>query len=174
MDKENNKLAKGFSIMEMLFMLGIIAILSAIMLFYSKVGERQIILFREQSKAINTLFRAKALSLATFGQVSVPCGYGVHFETPRTFLIFQDLAATNNCSDADSKYSGSSELVDSFELDQSVIFGNLSLSDVIFIPPDPKVIITPDQAEATIRIDIVNSSTSAVIKVTKAGQISTQ
>ena len=162
---------KGFTLIEMLFVLATIAILSTILIAYSRTGERQIIVFRDQTKIINALLRAKSLSLATFGKAGVPCGYGVHFEKPRTFIIFKDIA--DDCSQADHKYSGSNEIVESMSLDRLVAFGDLTLSDVVFIPPDPIVIITPDQDPATLTIKAGEGASSAVIRITKAGQIST-
>ncbi len=152
--------------------IGILSLLSATLILYSRTGERQINLFREQARVISVLSRAKSLSIATFGQTGVPCGYGIHFEAPSTFLIFKDLAA--DCKASDRKYSGVSEIHESFKLDSTVIFDSLNLSDIIFIPPDPRVIISPPQDEATIVIKTIDRSKSIIIKVTTAGQISTE
>ncbi len=117
------------------------------------------------------LSRAKSLAIATFGQsANVPCGFGVHFEMS-SFLIFKDLES--DCLNADKKYSGPSEIYESFVLDSRVVFDTLTLSDIVFIPPDPIVIITPEQDQATITIKTVIGSDSKTIKINSAGQIST-
>lgn len=168
----NRRCSTGFTIIEMLVVIAILSLISTSLLLYSRTGERQIILFREQSRIVGTLSRAKSLSIATLGQVGVPCSYGVHFETPKKFSIFKDLAS--DCNAADKVYSGIDELLESFELDQAVNFGNLTLTDIVFIPPDPRIVITPEQDEAVINIKTISGNTSSTIKVTSAGQITTQ
>lgn len=172
---------KGFTLIEIIVSIGIIALLSAVLLTYNRAGERQIILFKEQAKVISILSRAKSLSISAFGQGN--CGYGVHLEAPRTFLIFKDIPSTvGDCSSADKKYSGTgtSEKFDnslSFTLDSAVEFDSslTTLSDIIFIPPDMSVVInsnlTKDSATITVKTSD-NSGSSAKIKVNNAGQIS--
>ena len=162
---------RGFTIIEMLVVIGTLALISAILIINIRTGEQQVTLFREQARIVSILSRAKSLSVATFGKTGVPCGYGVHFEAPGTFLIFKDLA--DNCQASDQKYSGAAEIHESFQLDPALRFDTLSLSDVIFIPPDPSIVITPSQDEATIIIKTIKSGTSATIKINSAGQIST-
>jgi len=170
-DPRQSASTKAFTTIEILVIIGILSLLSATLILYSRTGERQINLFKEQAKITEIISRAKSLSIATYGKLGVPCGYGVHFEAPSAFLIFKDLAA--DCKDSDQKYSGAAEIYESFQLDSTIIFDSLSLSDIIFIPPDPTVIITPPQDEATIIIKTIDGSKSIIIKVTNAGQIST-
>jgi len=167
---------KAFTIIEMLVIIGVLSLMSSILILYSRRAEQYVVLFKEQAKVINILSRAKALSISTYSRSEVPCGYGVHFEAPRTFLIFKDLPVNSNCSSADKKYSDStsSELVESFQLDSRVLFDSLSLSDILFIPPDPKVVITPSQDEATVVLKTIDGSKSATIRVNSAGQITTE
>jgi prepilin-type N-terminal cleavage/methylation domain-containing protein len=160
---------RGFTIIEMLVIIGIISLISAILIVYIRAGGRQIVLFREQAKLVSVLARAKYLAISTFGREGVPCGYGVHFTSPRTFLIFKDLA--DNCQSSDQKYSGSLETQESFELDSLLEFETLTFSDILFIPPDPSIVINPTQDEATLIIKAVGSEDSAVIKINSAGQI---
>ncbi len=161
----------GFTMVEMLVILGILTVISSTLIANIHIGERQIVLFREQAKVISALSKAKSSSVSTFGGAGVPCGFGVYFEAPRTFIIFKDLAV--NCQAADRKYSGETEIYESFQLDSGVAFDNLSLSDIVFIPPNPLVVITPLQDQATIIIKIVGGESSATVKINSGGQIST-
>ena len=163
---------KGFTTIEMLVVIGIMALMSSVLMVYGRTGERQIILFKEQARIISALSRVKYLTVATFGKTDVPCGYGVHFEAPKIFLIFKDLAVSGDCSLSDKKYSGADEIFESFNLDSAVTFDQLTLSDIVFIPPNPSVVITPDQEQATIIVKVVNIESSAAIKINNAGQIS--
>jgi type II secretory pathway pseudopilin PulG len=176
------RVRSAFTIVEMLVIIGVLSLMSSILILYSRRAEQQIVLFKEQAKVISILSRAKTLSISTYSysRSEVPCGYGVHFEAPSTFLIFKDLPTNSNsdCSSSDKKYSGStsSELVESFQLDSRALFDSLSLSDILFIPPDPKVVITPtpSQDEATVVLKTIDGSKSATIKVNSAGQITTE
>ena len=168
--KIKNCSRKGFTLVEMMVIIGILALISAILIVYIRSGSRQIILFREQAQVVSILSRAKYLAISTFGKTGVPCGYGIHFEKPTTFLIFKDIA--DDCQTSDLKYSGPQEIQESFQLDSTVEFNTLTLSDILFIPPDPSVIITPSQDDATIVIKTVGAENSASIKINIAGQIS--
>lgn len=190
----------GFTLAEILAILGIVGLLMTLIITYSRTGERQIILFRDEAKVVSAIVRAKTLSVYTYGQSGVPCGYGIHFQAPDTYLIFKDLATHPDCSDADHAYSGtvglnctdptnSGELVQCFSLDPALKFTSFSNGfngskcptsclDVLFIPPNPDVLIKgplpPGTYEADIILSLLDNSKSVVIKTTTSGQISTQ
>ncbi len=161
---------RGFTVIEMLVIIGALSLISAILIVYIRTGGYQIILFREQAKIVSILSRAKYLAISTFGKAGVPCGYGVHFEEPSTFFIFKDLA--DDCQVSDQKYSETDAIYESFQLDPNIKFDTLTLSDILFIPPDPSVVLTPLQNEATIIIKTIKAENSATIKINNAGQIS--
>ncbi|PIU98421.1 hypothetical protein COS61_01515 [Candidatus Wolfebacteria bacterium CG03_land_8_20_14_0_80_40_12] len=168
---------KSFTTIEVLVVIGVTSLITGILIIYNRASERQIILFRERAKIVSVLFRAKSLSTVAFGEAEVPCGYGAHFEQPRTFLIFKDLPGEDDdCSATDKAYTSAnpSEIFESFELDKTVSFETLSFSDVLFIPPEPLVFITPPQegqSQATIIIKTVTGQGSASVKINSAGQI---
>ncbi|MEK7162958.1 MAG: type II secretion system protein [Patescibacteria group bacterium] len=174
---------KGFTIVELLVSIGIVALLSAVMLTYSRTGERQIIIFKEQAKIIGVLSRAKSLSIAAFGDTgtNVPCGWGVHFDSLGMIMtVFKDLPSDLNmgCLSANNIYDGSSdEKFEEIKLDNKAIkFGELQLSDIIFIPPDPLIIIDNNlsKTEALIKIKTIDDQSERIIKITNAGQITSQ
>ncbi len=162
--------SEGFTLIEILVVVGVLSLIAAILIVYVRSGSQQIILFREQAQITSILARAKYLAISTFGRTGVPCGYGVHFEQPRTFIIFKDIA--EDCQASDQKYSGPEETYESFQIDSTLIFENLTLSDILFIPPDPSVIITPEQDDAAIILKTVGADNSATIRINNAGQIS--
>ena len=174
----NSKKNGGFTLIELLVIIGVLAMLSTTLIIYSRTGERQIALFKEQARIISAISRAKYLSVNTFGKTGVPCGYGVHFEAPRTFIIFKDLAG--DCSVADNRYSGNSandcgsepECFEKLNLDSAIKFQSLSLTEIFFIPPEPSVVITPPQDQAAIVIQTIDAGSSVTVKINSAGQIS--
>jgi prepilin-type N-terminal cleavage/methylation domain-containing protein len=174
----NKNTKNGFTLIEMLVVIGIISILSGIFIVYSRTGEQQIVLFKEQAKVMAAVSRAKILGISAFRESSTEagssCGYGVHIELPNTVIIFKDIA--QNCELSDQRYTPAnpSEKFESFQLDPRVKLDVMtSLTDIVFIPPDPSVVITPDQDQAVIVIKTIDDKSSATIKVNSAGQIST-
>lgn len=162
---------RGFTIIELLVIIAILMTMSGVLILYNRTGERQIVIFQEQAKVISAVSRARSLSVATFGQASAPCGYGVHFEAPRTVIIFKDLAA--DCGSADKKYTNPDEKIEQFYLDSRVSL-DLGLTDVLFIPPDPTVVITPNPEAAVLNIKEEGGTGMASIKINKSGHIGTE
>lgn len=160
----------GFTVVEILITTGLITILSSILILYTRTGENQLILFREQSKIVSVIFKAKTLSVQTYSDPTPPCGYGVNFQPPRTVLLFKDVATP--CAASDRRYSGSGELLETFTIDSRVSFTS-TLTDVVFIPPDPTTFLTPAQAQATITLTAIGSGNTLPVKINDAGQVTT-
>lgn len=166
---------RGFTVLEMLVVISIIILLSSLLILYSRAGENQIILFRDQSRLIMVLNRAKSLSIQMFNAPESPCAFGVHFsQAENAFLIFRDLAVT--CQNADHVYTETGELFERYQLSSKIKFGGLTLTDIVFIPPDPKTLIDndPNKIDATVTLETLNGSASLRVKVNNAGQITTQ
>ncbi len=185
----NNR--KGFSLIETLVAISIMSLLSGVLIIYNRGSEKQLLLFRDQAKIINAILKAKSLALNTYSKEGSPCAYGVHFEkNPATgeweFRIFKDLDAsgtTADCSTADNKYLSDSPFASAENLNPPLIeklSANLKiqeplqLTDIVFIAPEPTIVITPNPApktEAIIEI-ITSDGTSKKIKVNTFGQVS--
>lgn len=170
----------GFTIVEMLVVISIIALLSSLALSYNKASERQIRLFRDQSTVVSILNRAKSLSLQRFneqteGGISI-CAVGVRFPDTKNFHIFQDLIdpETQTCDDANLSYD-SGEDIESFSLgDQIEFYGDASSGlEVLFIPPHLGVTSTV-AFPADIGVRTTDESISTEISVSGAGQITIQ
>lgn len=161
---------RGFTMIEVLVILGVTTFLMSILILYSRVGERQILLLRERARLVNTILRSKALAIQTFQQPAEVCGYGVHFETNR-YILFKDTAA--DCLTSDKKYSGSAEDVEIFQM-ENVKLTDLTVTDILFIPPDPITLLVPAQTETIITVATLDGSASVKIKVNNAGQVTMQ
>ncbi len=83
-----------------------------------------------------------------------------------------------DCLDVDNSYTASlpSEKIEEIFLDKTIKFSELGVYSVIFIPPDPKVIIDNDisKNEGLIKISTIDNLAERIIKITNAGQITTQ
>ena len=169
--------SRGFTVLEMLVVISIIVLLSSLLILYSRTGENQVILFRDQSRLITALNRAKSLSIQLFNTPEPPCAFGVHF-SQNSFLIFRDLAP--DCQNVSHTYNDPGELFENYQLSSKIRFKQLdpqlTLTDIVFIPPDPKTLIDNDQnkTDATIILETLDGNASVKVKVNNAGQITTQ
>ncbi len=186
---------KGFTLIEILVVVGIMSLLTGVLILYSRTGERQILLFREQAKIINVVLRAKNLALNTYIEQGSPCAYGVHFDLAlKEIRIFKDLDANGQTADCDSTDpglmpdnvytpSGSSPTPEDLDppivenLDPTISFTEpIGVTDVVFIPPNPDTVITPDPApsnEGVIEITSPDGS-SKRIKINNFGQVTVE
>lgn len=162
-------------------MMSILVVLSSFLILYNRTGELQIVLLREQAHLISTVIRAKGLALNTLIEDVPACGYGVHIEvstasaTPSNYFIYRDKAI--NCRTSDKIYAAASdEIVDGTEvvLPKQVVFGNLGVHDIMFVPPEPEAFLDGSQAltEADIVMMSNDGKTKATVTVNNAGQIS--
>lgn len=80
---------RGFTIIELLIVIAISAMLSAIAIVYSGIARNQVALSVETAKVAQTILRAKDLAIATYATGAVSCGYGVVLNsTAGTYSIF--------------------------------------------------------------------------------------
>lgn len=166
------KTQSGFSFVEVLVATSIFALLSALLIAYNRAGEQHIAILKDQARAIGAILRAKSLAVDTYLGGGKVCGYGIHFEIPGDFIIFKDLAA--DCAVSDHKYSGEDENFEANKLSPNLKFSSLEVTDILFIPPDPKVILTPDKTSGIIAISTEDRSATVKIKVNDFGQVSSE
>ncbi len=171
--------------MEIMVTLGILAILTSLLILYSRTGEKRVILFKEQAKVVSSIMRTKSLAIQTFSEKpDFPagyhlCGYGLHFYNDGRFIIFRDIS--ENCETTGERYTERApddplyELVSENKLAVDLQFEfPAGLTEIFFLPPEPETEITPS-GPAQININLVGADTPPVgITVTNAGQITTQ
>jgi len=177
----------GFTLLELLVVIGITAVLLSMTLGYSRESTRQLALTSTQAKMLSLINRAKFLSIETFfgggrsGDQRI-CAYGVMVDTSsQEMFIFQDLSGTGNCpGDSNGSYNEGEKL--SGELNEVNLQDTLvtftedtNLSEAVFIPPDPKTKINKDDTtEAKIGVKIREGKGQFTITVNNAGQIKTE
>ena len=178
----------GFTLFEILIVMSIIAILSMVLVGYSRQSSRQLALATSQAKLTSLVSRAKFLALQTyfrppndipFGKVI--CGYGVKVEARKIF-IFQDIDTTCSANIDSYIYSGDDvELtgeLNELNLENSVIsivpddsFPELDFA--IFVPPEPLVKINEDSLSRA-SVVLTDGGTEVRLVITEDGQIGTQ
>ena len=133
---------KGFTVIELMVVTGIIVVLTGLLLPNWKSGQKQFALQRSSHKLAQDIRRAQEMALAAekFGG-QVPYGYGVYARQsePDHYIIFADL---NNNQDYDA---GTDGIVEDISIEKYSSIGLLSADPlrVVFVPPDPQVIIRP-------------------------------
>ncbi|MCL4400333.1 type II secretion system GspH family protein [Patescibacteria group bacterium] len=134
----------GFTLIETLVVIAIVAILSTIIIAYSNSGNTRLALFSDRAKISGALERAKNLSLEKWGGYGggVACGYGVYFSVPtNSYLIYGYRAPDiNSCNSSTTlpAYNPSSpnyEVIQSLSLSGGVTFSSVSTSSIYFEPP---------------------------------------
>jgi prepilin-type N-terminal cleavage/methylation domain-containing protein len=174
----------GFTIIEILVVIAITSLLSGLIVTYSSTGRDQVSLYVEESRLAQTILRAKSLAISTYANVSAPsCGYGFHIDYQgQQYQVFSYNPPV--CGGVTSINPAFMIPIDSIRLTTSLIISNSipgggsGISDVLFVPPDPKTLIwtVADPATPTslgdINLATKSGNASVTIGVNAAGQIS--
>lgn len=179
--KKDPKLVGGFTVLEMLVVLGISGALAAMFVGQGANLKDQVALFREEAKLIQALFQAKSFSLQA-RQVEgggAACGYGVNLDEAAGELgIYAKMEQAGTCPDINDSEDWSydsfrDEMVGSrFKLDNLVFIRGNSMKFVVFSPPRPEVIYVGDSTEGAIEICAERiPDFCRKIKVNSVGQI---
>ena len=181
--KRSARFSAGYSLVELLIVVGITIFLSGVILAYNRSSERQIVLYRDQALIIGLLNRAKSLAAQKFNPTGsptdVPCAFGLHFdETSSDFYLFQDIGSGGCDAPRAVGFDGASsaELIETFSLDRRLEFSNIPAGgfDVMFVAPDLNVSTTLSSGlPITINIRVLGETLEAPITISSAGQIST-
>lgn len=171
-------MSKGFTLIEIVVVVSIIVIITGIVIFnIGSVRQNSALLKSAQNLSLNMRqVQNYSLSSKDFKAQGVPCGWGIHFNGlgSTSYIIFADLASSQDCSNRDFlRASDGSEDFEVVNFDAGIVISNLSnnLSDIIFYPPEPSIVFTPDQAIASITL-INRSSSTRTITINKTGAIS--
>lgn len=171
----------GFTIIEMLVTVGVLALLSGILIVYSKSGENASALLRQAAKMVADVNRAKNLAMTTAlftdsqGDQVNPCGYGVYFDdtsTPNRYIIYADVAKDCKNSDHLRPDDGSTD-VEIIELNTSISIDKKNIDSVFFLPPDPIIYFSPEEESEGLVSIKTTAGSKLEIKISGAGQVST-
>ncbi len=172
----------GFTLVEIMVVVSVTAMLAGVILVYNSSSRDQILLSTEKVKFTQVVLRAKSLAISTYSDVSVPCGYGISVDpASRTYSLVRYTFGDCTILDRVDTTSGNITPVQNgrYTLPPGLSFdaASSSLRYVIFIPPDPRVLLATGDGTLipTTSGDIVLTSGAgtyrAVISVNKAGQV---
>ena len=179
----------GFTLIELMVVIGITVVLMTIVTGYSREGGRQLALVGTETKMLNLFSRAKFLSVETFfgggrsGDQRI-CAYGVKVDaSAEELFIFQDLSSDAKCpGTSNGAYNDGERLtgeLNEVKLENTVVvFGESDLSEVIFIPPDPQTKVrktdNSEVSSAKLTVKLKEGNGQFVIIVNNVGQIKTE
>ena len=182
--------SKGFTLLELIVVIGIVATLSSIVLGGYRSGEDKFALQRSANKLSQDLRRAENMAMTgksapiTFGEIFPSGGYGFYFDTATTTGGAGHYTFFCDCNDnAEYESSGSAiscasstvatafpELMETLSLETGVTISNVSPTtalSITFYPPDPIIKITgADSAsydEAVITLDLFGETKTITI-----------
>lgn len=129
---------RGYTILELLVVVGISALLSTLILTYGSGGRQQVAISIELTKVAQVISRAKSLAIATFNDPTA-CGYGVHFDYAAREYYLAAYEALPSCR-AIASVSNIRRLEERIRLPSEVEFGEgaARAEDIFFVPPDPR------------------------------------
>ena len=164
--------------MEVLVIVAIVTILSSVIITYTSESREQLALQIEKAKVAQVVSRAKSLSVSTYNDPEVPCGYGVHVgqDNQKYVLFSYKMDPCANLKTGVITIGGEGySVVEEFSLAKPLRFNTGDVSDldtIFFLPPDPKTLLWREQSpmeNGSLRID--STKESAEIKVNTGGQI---
>ena len=146
---------QGFTLMELLTVIGIFIFLATIAVVNFRIGERnsQFLLATEQLASDLRKIQTLSLTGTVEGEVIAGGGFGAYFENSAAgeYLIFRD--------DGDLAYGASDTILETIVLPETITLGTLTANPltVIFKPPKPTVYINGAQAINSVEIQLVSS-----------------
>lgn len=167
----------GFTLIELIVVIGIVALLTVLILPNYGQGREQFALQRSAHKLAQDLRQAQemAMSAKKFHDLIPPGGYGIYFDKtnlPQSYILFADCDGDKEYDLTGNPCNGYSEKVSEQELEKKVKIKNLTASplNIVFTPPDPEVFI--NQTFSLGVITLTNDGQTKTVTVNKAGLIS--
>src|SRR3989344_2049513 len=158
--KKTSRWVRGFTLLEILIVVSITIMISALAISYKSSTQQQVGLYVEVQKLAGLILRAKSLAVATYNDPeafsdpsSIICGYGVSIDYLRNGydLFSYKIPAGESCENiTEIQNSGSSPpdeivVLSSHSVAPGVIildnFPNDSIYKVFFVPPAPITLI---------------------------------
>ena len=171
-------MSKGFTLIELMTTMSVIAIISAAVFANFSGPEKQLALKRAAYQVAQDIREAEEMALAA-ADVDCSsknfCGFGLEFDPAKdihSYWLFAD--CENNCANSNFKRDSGDKDIKQIFLEKAVEIQETAPSqlNVVFSPPDPTVSINSVNwgTEATITLRLLNGQNKKV-KVNSVGRV---
>ena len=162
----------GFTLVETLVVVGIMMIMTATLIAYTRSSGKQIVLYTEQAKLIGILNRAKSLALQRENAEAF-CAYGIRFTGPNSYEIVR----VPNVKTEDAPYAPCDETQaesygETYVISDPVVIVNAP-GQITFEGPYIKLMETPAPIEVILNVKGSSPVMEAKVVVGGAGSIAT-
>jgi prepilin-type N-terminal cleavage/methylation domain-containing protein len=165
-----SKRQKGFTIFEMLVVIAIIALTTALILARYRDSQKQYALSQSAQILISDLRQAQAMALTgaeVSGYLGNIGGFGVRVTAVDSYEIFYNTTAVPDCLSIANR-----QPMRTIKLSPQINFINASNDEVFFIPPQPKTCINNSNLEKIIfTLKNISSGSQINVAVDKYGKI---
>lgn len=163
----------GFSMIELLVVMFIISLISAVAIANYRGGQRKYVLTQAVQKLVSDIRKAQNMALSGFDIAGAYYGYGVYLEEGNSYyIIYGDVNGNSTYQPADDVIEEVSLFPQGVEVASvSTAAGKMS---IFFEPPQPTTYINGDSApglSGTISLKVTNSSLFKTVQITTAGLV---
>ena len=184
----------AFTLIEVLVVIAITSLLAGLILSYSSASRDRVALSVQQAKLAQTIVKAKSLTVSTYNDPVIPCGYGIHINypnvelpdgaEPNTYTVFSydlpDLPALSDCKNITDLNPEFETKVLTESIPANLTFAepdSEAITDILFLPPNPDTWIwlhggLGTSTSGRIPLKSKSGDFSVNVLVSSAGQIS--
>jgi prepilin-type N-terminal cleavage/methylation domain-containing protein len=177
-------MSKGFTIIELMVSVSIIALMAAAVFFNWRPVEDTFSLVRSAHQLSDDIRRVQQMSISTR---SFACGspdpeysgYGIYLETdsPTEYYLFENCSTDNRLYRVGDQLIETQGLEDGVEILSIVVGAGVNSASILFIPPDPKIYINESVSgvEAIITLALSRDiSQTKQVRINNGGRIEIQ
>jgi len=173
----------GFTLVEVLIVLGILGILTGIMLFQYRLFDSQLLVRNLAYEIGITIREAQTLGIGVRGSSGdFSAAHGVHFAPGTEYFLFRD-------SNDNGRYNAGDTILNRYTIERRNTISNLCVGsaplaggecsqsslDILFERPDPDAFFYPSPSASDAMITVSSpSGTTRTVEVTATGQVSIQ
>ncbi len=166
------RFSRAQTIIEMLIVLAVFALLTALLVTFSRAGDLQGRLSRQADVLVYDIRRVQETAyFSRQYQDIIPCGYAISFATS-SYVI--QVATARDCSDQDSYSFADATALSEYRRQVSAPLGisGVTSNPIVFVRPAPRVFFYPDAEQAVVTLS--SGGLSQNITINKYGGITIQ